>query len=79
MVSGFGPTAGAALASHMEVDKVLYIFKRTNQSYINSCFLSRNLEGLSTLSFLGSHTNVCHDGSEFPVFACIFFYHDSHN
>ena len=25
VVSGFGPTAGAALASHMEVDKVLYI------------------------------------------------------
>ena len=23
VVSGFGPTAGAALASHMEVDKVL--------------------------------------------------------
>lgn len=24
VVSGFGPTAGAALCSHMEVDKVLY-------------------------------------------------------
>lgn len=24
IVSGFGPTAGAALASHMDVDKVMY-------------------------------------------------------
>ena len=25
VVTGFGPTAGAALSSHMDVDKVLYI------------------------------------------------------
>lgn len=26
VVSGFGPTAGAALSSHMDVDKVVYRF-----------------------------------------------------
>ena len=39
VVSGFGPTAGAALASHMDVDKVRY----SHVILASSCLLASNL------------------------------------
>jgi len=40
VVTGFGPTAGAALSSHMDVDKVIYmsnIYNYNDLNYIRYC------------------------------------------
>jgi len=35
VVTGFGPTAGAALSSHMDVDKVIYRSNIYNYNHLN--------------------------------------------
>lgn len=45
IVPGFGPTAGAAIASHMDVDKVAF----TGSTEVGSCQLYVGLDGHSGL------------------------------
>lgn len=53
IVSGYGPTVGAAIASHMEVDKVSYYYKNSHSWFSQPCKIILNFVTLFQLAFVG--------------------------
>ena len=77
IVSGFGPTAGAALASHTDVDKIAFTSSTANGKIILELAAKRNLKA-ATLELGGkSRFIVCEDADvdqavELAYFAMFF-------
>ncbi len=63
IISGFGPTAGAAIANHMDIDKVAF----------TGTHLSLSLS--VSLLFTGTHLCLCLSLSQVPISLCLFFFH----